>query len=46
MKLSLIDEFQLFVHDVIAGKGLLLFENLNKRTNLKLLATKTLKVAQ
>lgn len=42
LKLSLIDEFQLCVHPVIAGKGSLLFENMHDSTNLKLLKTKTL----
>jgi len=41
MKLNLIDEFQLCVHPVIAGTGLLLFENVNDRTILKLIKTKT-----
>ena len=41
MKLNLIDEYQLCVHPVVAGGGLPLFENLNDRTVLKLLKTKT-----
>jgi dihydrofolate reductase len=41
MKLHLIDEFQLCIHPVIAGSGLPLFENMNDRTVLKLLKTKT-----
>ena len=41
MKLNLIDEFQLCVHPVIAGKGLPLFENINDRTIFKLIKTKT-----
>jgi dihydrofolate reductase len=41
MKLNLIDEFQLSVHPVIAGSGLPLFKNLNDRTVLKLIKTKT-----
>ncbi len=41
MKLNLIDEYQLCVHSVIAGKGLPLFENINERTILKLIKTKT-----
>ncbi|MEP7268239.1 MAG: dihydrofolate reductase family protein [Saprospiraceae bacterium] len=41
LKLNLIDEFQLCIHPVIAGSGLPLFENLNDRTTLKLLSTKT-----
>ena len=36
MKLNLIDEYQLCVHPVIAGKGLQLFENVNDRTIFKL----------
>lgn len=41
INLNLIDEFQLCVHPVIAGSGLPLFENVNDRTILKLLQTKT-----
>jgi dihydrofolate reductase len=41
MKLKLIDEFQLCIHPVIAGTGLPLFENINNRTILKLVKTKT-----
>jgi dihydrofolate reductase len=41
MKLNLIDELQLCVHPVIAGTGLPLFENINDRTTLKLIKTKT-----
>ncbi len=41
MKLNLIDEYQLMVHPVIAGNGLPLFENMNDRTILKLIKTKT-----
>ena len=40
MKLNLIDEYQLCVHPVIAGDGLLLFENVNQRTIFKLKKTK------
>jgi len=40
-KLHLIDEYQLCVHPVIAGNGLPLFKNINDRTLLKLLKTKT-----
>jgi dihydrofolate reductase len=43
MNLNLIDELQLCVHPVIAGKGLSLFENINERTILKLTKTKTFK---
>ena len=41
MKLNLIDEYQLCVHPVIGGRGLPLFKNINDRTILKLLKTKT-----
>src|SRR4030095_1167569 len=42
MKLNLIDEYQLCVHSVVAGRGRLpLFENINDRTILKLIKTKT-----
>ena len=41
MKLNLIDEYQLCVHPVIVGTGLPLFENINDRTILKLIKTKT-----
>ena len=41
MKLNLIDEYQLCVHAVVAGSGLPLFENINDRTILKLIKTKT-----
>src|SRR6266496_3858195 len=41
MKLDLIDEYQLCVHPVVAGSGLPLFENINNRTILKLIKTKT-----
>ncbi|HEY5824008.1 MAG TPA: dihydrofolate reductase family protein, partial [Cyclobacteriaceae bacterium] len=37
MNLNLIDEYQLCVHPVVAGKGLPLFENINDRTVLKLI---------
>lgn len=40
MNLNLIDEYQLCVHPVVAGKGLPLFENLNDRSVLKLIKTK------
>jgi len=42
MNLRLIDEYQLCVHPVIVGKGLPLFKNINDRTVLKLVNTKTL----
>jgi dihydrofolate reductase len=41
MNLHLIDELQLCVHPVIAGKGLPLFKNISDRIDLKLLKTKT-----
>ena len=41
MQLNLIDEYQLCVHPVIAGSGLPLFENINDRTILKLIKTKS-----
>lgn len=44
MKLNLIDEYQLMVHPVVAGSGLPLFENINDRTILKLIKTKTFSV--
>ena len=40
MNLNLIDEFQLCVQPIIAGKGLPLLENINDRITLKLLRTK------
>ncbi len=39
-QLHLIDEYQLCVHPVIAGKGLPLFKNIHDSVNLKLLKTK------
>ena len=39
--LHLIDEFQLCVHPVIAGSGLPLFKNIQDKTLLKLLKTKS-----
>lgn len=41
LKLKLVDEFQLCVHPVVAGGGLPLFENLNDRTILQFVKTKT-----
>ncbi|HLG39177.1 MAG TPA: dihydrofolate reductase family protein [Chitinophagaceae bacterium] len=41
LNLNLIDEFQLCVQPIIAGKGLPLFENIRDRIDLKLLKTKT-----
>lgn len=41
MELNLIDEYQLCVHPVVVGSGLPLFENVNNKTTLKLIKTKT-----
>ncbi|HMU47369.1 MAG TPA: dihydrofolate reductase family protein [Chitinophagaceae bacterium] len=41
LNLALVDELQLCVHPVIAGKGLPLFENISDRIDLKLVKTKT-----
>jgi len=41
MQLSLIDEFQICVHPVIAGTGLPLFEKINDRTVFKLMKAKS-----
>jgi len=41
MNLDLIDEFQLCIHPVIAGKGSPLFEHVNNRTVFKLTKTKS-----
>lgn len=41
MNLNLIDEYQLCVHPVVAGSGMPLFDNIQERTILKLLKTKT-----
>ena len=41
LNLELMDELQLCVHPVVAGKGLPLFESVNQRINFKLLKTKT-----
>lgn len=40
MNLNLIDEFQICIHPVIAGKGLPLFDKIKDRTIFKLLKTK------
>ncbi len=40
-KLDLIDEYQLCVHPIILGHGLILFKNITDRIDLKLLKTKT-----
>jgi len=41
INLNLIDELQLCIHPVIAGKGLSLFENIKEKTMFKLKKTKT-----
>lgn len=41
MNLNLIDEFQLCIQPVVAGKGLSLFDDINERTIFKLKNTKT-----
>jgi dihydrofolate reductase len=41
MKLNLIDEYQFCIHPVVAGHGLPLFENINDRTILKFIKTKS-----
>ncbi|GAA4305825.1 dihydrofolate reductase family protein [Compostibacter hankyongensis] len=41
MNLNLIDQYQICIHPVVAGNGLPLFENINDRTILKLVKTKT-----
>ena len=41
MNLDLIDEYQFSVHPTVAGKGLPLFKNIQHRTDLKLVRTKT-----
>lgn len=43
LKLNMIDEFQLCIYPVVAGKGLLLFENINDRTLFELDKTKSFK---
>jgi len=42
MAMNLIDEYQLCVHPVVAGKGLPLFKHITDRVVLKLIETKTL----
>ena len=39
---NLIDEFQICIHPVIEGKGLLLFDQIKDRISLKLIKTKSL----
>lgn len=46
LNLDLIDEYWLCIHPVIQGSGLPLFKQINDRTVLKLLHTKTLKGGQ
>jgi dihydrofolate reductase len=41
MKLNLINEYQLCIHPVVAGKGLPLFENIKDRTIFRLIKTKS-----
>jgi dihydrofolate reductase len=41
MQLDLIDEYQLCIHPVMVGNGLPLFKDINDRTILKLINTKT-----
>jgi dihydrofolate reductase len=45
LNLGLVDEFQLCVHPVIAGKGMRLFENMNDRITFKVLKTKTFRAS-
>src|SRR5690606_21448931 len=40
MNLNLIDQFQLCIQPVVAGKGSTLFDNVNERTIFKLIKTK------
>jgi dihydrofolate reductase len=41
MNLGLIDEYQICIHPVVAGAGLPLFKNINDKTTLELIRTKT-----
>lgn len=45
-QLDLIDEYQLCVHPVIAGKGLPLFKNIRERKELTLIKTKAFNAGQ
>lgn len=40
-QLGLIEEYQLCIHPIILGSGLILFKNITDKINLKLLKTKT-----
>lgn len=40
---NLVDELQIMIHPVIAGKGLVLFKNISDQINLKLVKTTTFK---
>ena len=40
---NLVDELQIIIHPIIAGKGLVLFKNINDHIHLKLLKSKTFK---
>lgn len=41
LNLGLVDELQLMIHPVVAGKGLPLFKDIHERVELKLTGTKT-----
>ncbi len=42
MKFNLVDEFQLCIHPVVAGRGALLFEQQDWRQSFRLIKTKLL----
>jgi dihydrofolate reductase len=42
INLNLVDEFQICIHPIIEGKGLLLFDQIKNRILLKLIKAKTL----
>jgi dihydrofolate reductase len=44
-ELKLIDEFQLMIHPVIGGRGLILFKTITAPVNLKLIKSKTFNTA-